>query len=545
MAYNDDQQFDLTKPLDPTKRTIMARNLEMIENERKRMNGDRERREQEELIKKQEESQRRLLREREESERRLAQAQEYRESERQRREEEHAREMLKFERRSAEIRAREEEDSYQRKLDYQQEKKRKEMAVSYTEYDRNNEYYYYYDERGDYLDTKQARLRWQQLHAPSYLEYDPKDDFWQFFLDGSDKVIPRKTAFDLWQPDHCPDYRSYSEGAVWTAYRCGDSLISAKEARERWLKECADSDGVKEYLINEKVQQIISAADNGVIAPPKLEESKTNALAQEAFAQKNAAEKYVSPLTALSALAALILLLLTIIGLIYSDIKRRTPDSFWAQRSTWLFFGSLTALSFLIFWASEKTDEQKKEALKKQYSDKRDNLWRMGSAYNMIRNSFNSGRAFDDDDLSEILDDELYEEFDDDDEDDEEYESFKKEIASIGKKTYFEQKSFLDDTTKKLPLDYIEDIALDYYEVTAVFRRELLLKPYNKKLLTLFQTFENKKVKLNDKSIAEHTLTLTWLSHASARELADMLTEAGAVTKIGKREKELFRKAEL
>ena len=545
MAYNDNQQFDLTKPLDPTKRTTMARNLEMIENERRWMNGDRERREQEELIKKQEESQRRLLREREEAERRLAQDQERRERERLEREEEHAQEMLEVERERAEIRALEEEKSYQRKLDYQQEKKRREMAVSYTEYDRNNEYYYYYDERGDYLDTMQARLRWQQLHAPSYLEYDPKDDFWQYFLDGFGKVVPRKEAFVLWQPDHCPNYRSYSEGAVWTTYRCGDGFISADDARERWLKECIDSDGVKEYLVNEKVQRIISAADKGVIAPPKLEESKTNALAREAYAQEKAANKYASPLTTLSALAALILLLLTIIGLIYSDIKRRTSDSFWAQRGTWLFFGSLTVLSFLIFWASEKYDEQKKAALKKQYSDKRDNLWRMGSAYDMIRNSFNSGRAFDDDDLSEILDDELYEEFDDDDEDDEEYESFKKEIASLGKKTYCEQKRFLDDTTKKLPLDYIEDIALDYYEVTAVFSRELLLKPYNKKLLTLFQTFENKKVKLNDKSIAEHTLTLTWLSHASARELSDMLTEAGAVTKIGKWEKELFRKTKL
>ena len=542
MAYNDNQQFDLTKPLDPTKRTTMARNLEMIENERRWMNGDRERREQEELIKKQEESQRRLLREREEAERRLAQDQERRERERLEREEEHAQEMLEVERERAEIIALEEEKSYQRKLDYQQEKKRREMAVSYTEYDRNNEYYYYYDERGDYLDTMQARLRWQQLHAPSYLEYDPKDDFWQYFLDGFGKVIPRKEAFVLWQPDHCPDYRSYSEGAVWTTYRCGDGFISADDARERWLKECIDSDGVKEYLVNEKVQRIIFAADKGVIAPPKLEKSKTKALAREADKQLEASKKYASKMTKFYAIVSLLFILLSSISFLLCFWKRNS--SFLARKDTLIKLVIASVVSFIVFYINSIADENKKAALKKQYSDKRDNLWRMGSAYDMIRNSFNSGRAFDDDDLSEILDDELYEGFDDD-EDDEEYESFKKKIASLGKRTYCEQKRFLDDTTKKLPLDYVEDIALDYYEVTAVFGRELLLKPYNKKLLTLFQTFENKKVKLNDKSIAEHTLTLTWLSHASAKELADMLTEAGAVTKIGKREKELFRKTEL
>lgn len=542
MAYNDNQQFDLTKPLDPTKRTTMARNLEMIENERRWMNGDRERREQEELIKKQEESQRRLLREREEAERRLAQDQERRERERLEREEEHAQEMLEVERERAEIRALEEEKSYQRKLDYQQEKKRREMAVSYTEYDRNNEYYYYYDERGDYLDTMQARLRWQQLHAPSYLEYDPKDDFWQYFLDGFGKVIPRKEAFVLWQPNHCPDYRSYSEGAVWTTYRCGDGFISADDARERWLKECIDSDGVKEYLVNEKVQRIISAADNGVIAPPKLEESKAKALAREADKQLEASKNYAGKMTKFYAIVGLLFILLSSISFLLYIWK--SNSSFLARKDTLIKLVIASVVSFIVFYINSIADENKKAALKKQYSDKRDNLWRMGSAYDMIRNSFNSGRAFDDDDLSEILDDELYEGFDDD-EDDEEYESFKKKIASLGKRTYCEQKRFLDDTTKKLPLDYIEDIVLDYYEVTAVFSRELLLKPYNKKLLTLFQTFENKKVKLNDKSIAEHTLTLTWLSHASAKELADMLTEAGAVTKIGKREKELFRKTEL
>ena len=542
MAYNDDQQFDLTKPLDPIKRTTMARNLEMIENERRWMNGDRERREQEELIKKQEESQRRLLREREESERRLAQDQERRERERLEREEEHAQEMLEVERERAEIRALEEEKSYQRKLDYQQEKKRREMAVSYTEYDRNNEYYYYYDERGDYLDTMQARLRWQQLHAPSYLEYDPKDDFWQYFLDGFGKVIPRKEAFVLWQPDHCPDYRSYSEGAVWTTYRCGDGFISADDARERWLKECADSDGVKEYLIDEKVKQIISAADNGVIAPPKLEESKTKALAREADKQLEASNNYASKMTKFYAIVGLLFILLSSISFLLYIWK--SNSSFLARKDTLIKLVIASVVSFIVFYINSKADENKKEALRKQYSEKRSKLWRMDSAYNMIKNSFNSGRAFDDDDLSEILDDELYKGFDDD-EDDKEYESFKKEIASFGKRTYCEQKRFLDDTTKKLPLDYIEDIALDYYEVTAVFSRELLLKPYNKKLLTLFQTFENKKVKLNDKKITEHTLTLTWLSYASARELSDMLTEAGAVTKIGKREKELFRKTEL
>ena len=236
MAYNDNQQFDLTKPLDHTQRTIMARNLEMIENERRQMNGDRERREQEDMIKKQEESERRLLREREESERRLA------EEQARRRREEIELEQEREER-LAKLRAREEEESYERQLEFEQERHRRAMAVSYRQYDRYNELYYYYSDRGDYISTDEARLLWQQLNAPSYLEFDPKDDFWEFFLDDEGNLISREQAFELWQPEHCPDYLDYEDGSIWTLYRKNGELISTSEACELWQTEKAGSHG--------------------------------------------------------------------------------------------------------------------------------------------------------------------------------------------------------------------------------------------------------------------------------------------------------------
>lgn len=262
MADKNLNSFDLTKDLSSKDRATVARNLMYIERmknnmsptstnsnaaaaaEERRILQEREASERR-IAQEREESERRMLREREESERRITEEQERR-----------ARLEVEQEERLERMRAIAEAESYDRQLDFEQERMHKRMALSYKYYDRNYELHYYYDDRGDYIDTAAARSLWQRIHCESYTTYDPADTFWEYFLDDKGNVITRAQAFELWQPAHCPDYLDYEPDGFWTKYRCGEGFIPADEAKEKWLTEKAESPEVRRYICSQKTDHI-------------------------------------------------------------------------------------------------------------------------------------------------------------------------------------------------------------------------------------------------------------------------------------------------
>ena len=164
---------------------------------------------------------------------------------------------------------------YQEELDFQQEMQRKQAALPFSEYDPNNEYYYYYDERGDYLDTYEARDRWQRENCKSYKTYDPENDFWKYYHDANGQLIDRQTAFEMWQKENCPDYNNYQERGFWTIYRCRDEFIPADETRKKWIEENPDDRKVKLAIEGDTTEEIKKVYLNGVAELPKNINEKT------------------------------------------------------------------------------------------------------------------------------------------------------------------------------------------------------------------------------------------------------------------------------
>ena len=531
--------FDISKPLDDTDKRIIARNLDMIEREKKSLSHARDDWEQDQLIKKHEESERRMIREREESERRITQEREQLERERQEREEEHAENMLAIEKELARERARKEEESYQRMLDHQLETKRREMAVSYTEYDRYHELYYYYDERGDYLDAETARRRWQKLHAPSHLEFDPDDPFWEFFTDSEGKLITRDEAFDIWQLKNCPDYLSYSPDAIWTKYRCGDVYISADEARERWLTECADTDGVRAYRVGEKVLEIGKTAANGVVKLPDIgsddKEELYHKRTQEINREMEAAKAANGRAVKWFALIDLVVGVMFFVSIAIYDLKGKGPNpsnSFWAQRGTWIFFGISTLVFFGLFYFGDKIAKSKVYSIEKPFKDKRDKLWEMESAFDDLIDELDSVR--------QSLD------FED---------RFRRgdESADTCVCIYKEkEKAYKELLKSELPVDHLRTLGFDYFEVTARFDKKLLLKPYNKELARMLCAFGQRNVSLVlsddlqrfiDKG--SRSITIGFLKQGSAERISAVLTDLGVETKITSKSVVLFKSVSL
>ncbi len=275
MPTNNKNNFDLTKPLNYTERSIMARNLDMIERQRYSSSSY----DQKKALKEQEESQKRINQAREASERRLAQEREAAErrmnQEREAAErrisqeqEQRTRRELELQEQYARRAAAIERQNAEEQLAYEQEYRRKQMAVSYTEYDPENELYYYYDHKGDYIDTIEARLRWQTINCKSYTTYDPDDEFWQYFLDKEGEVIPRDEARKLWELENCPDFKDFDPEGNWTMYRLGDGYISREEALEKWKAENADSPEVKRLNCEKIVYTIKKILLNGTVRFP-------------------------------------------------------------------------------------------------------------------------------------------------------------------------------------------------------------------------------------------------------------------------------------
>ena len=275
MPTNNKNNFDLTKPLNYTERSIMARNLDMIESQRHSSSSY----DQKKALKEQEESQKRINQAREASERRLAQEREAAErrmnQEREAAErrisqeqEQRTRRELELQEQYARRAAAIERQNAEEQLAYEQEYRRKQMAVSYTEYDPENELYYYYDHKGDYIDTIEARLRWQTINCKSYTTYDPDDEFWQYFLDKEGEVIPRDEARKLWELENCPDFKDFDPEGNWTMYRLGDGYISREEALEKWKAENADSPEVKRLNCEKIVYSIRKTLIDETVAFP-------------------------------------------------------------------------------------------------------------------------------------------------------------------------------------------------------------------------------------------------------------------------------------
>lgn len=280
MSYNDHRSLS-SSSLSAKEKANIARNLNDIERMRnvykgnleknqreaeERRKADERRKEREQDMRHQqqmnaamEESQRRINEEnRRAEEALLRQKEEYAERERAR-EAEHSERLQ-----------RQQQAMIDNMNEAENERRRKQMAVSYLDYDRYNELYYYYDERGDYIDTQEARKRWQMRNCKSYRTYDPKDDFWEYFLDGRKTVIDRKAARYLWERENCPDYLNYDEEADWNMYRYGDKFISTSEALELWLKEKAGTPEVKAYNIKKQTVKIFETISKGIESPTKI-----------------------------------------------------------------------------------------------------------------------------------------------------------------------------------------------------------------------------------------------------------------------------------
>lgn len=273
MSYNDHRSLS-SSSLSAKEKANIARNLNDIERMRnvykgnleknqreaeERRKADERRKEREQDMRHQqqmnaamEESQRRINEENRRAEEALLRQQaEYAERERAR-EAEHSERLL-----------RQQQARIDNMNEAENERRRKQMAVSYLDYNRNYELYYYYDERGDYINTNEARKRWQMRNCKSYRTYDPKDDFWEYFLDGRKTVIDRKAARYLWERENCPDYLNYDEEADWNMYRYGDKFISASEALKLWLKEKAGTPEVKAYNIKKQTVKIFETVCKG------------------------------------------------------------------------------------------------------------------------------------------------------------------------------------------------------------------------------------------------------------------------------------------
>ena len=329
MADSRKKDFDLTKDLSDKDRATIARNLMHIERMKQRMTpvssyGDttaaerriaQEREASERRItqerdaaerrinQEREESERRILREREESERRITEEQERR-----------ARLEEEWEESRAKLRADIEAAHYNQQVRNDQDILYRRMAVSYTEYDPSHELCYYYDDRGTYIDTAAARGMWQRIHCKSYTTYDPADTFWEFFLDKSGNIITRDEAFTLWQPEHCPGYLNYEPDGIWTLYRCGDGFISSSEAKERWLREKADSTDVKYYICSGKTEEIAGRLPASFEIP--LPDSKLRSACKPLSAEIDRINTLTDHLTAISNCLMLIFVLILLAALI-------------------------------------------------------------------------------------------------------------------------------------------------------------------------------------------------------------------------------------
>ena len=538
---NDNKRFDISKPLDDTDKRIIARNLDMIEREKKSLSHSRDDWEQDQLIKKHEESERRMIREREESERRIAWEREQLEREKMEREEEYAEKMLEIEKELARDRAREEEESYQRELDYKQEVRRREMAVSYTEYDRYHELYYYYDERGDYLDAETARLRWQKLHCKSYTTFDLNDTFWQFFLDGDGKIITRGQAFELWQPDHCPDYLEYEDEGIWSIYRCNGEIIPAYKARKLWLVEKSGSHEVKKYNVKMLALQIANTMAVGtaplpeIITNPAVSESGTEKEIAR-LRQENEDKKKVLRHTPIykffrfCAATAIILLALGSIGLaIWGMLKTKDKPhpSFWER----FVFNPLYILASFPFVISgmigTRKQYEKAAAGDKYYDEENDRLFNYSNNLHILSNHYWLNHNSDPIGNNESCEAALAE-----------YMNTAKTVLSCIKesddmKYLCDIKYFYNEVTAELSSEILEDDVYSALVIFLLFYKEIREAgfTFDREMGEMIKEHYYELIE-NGKSIS---VTLTYLSDKAAGEIEALFKEAGVKTTDRKR----------
>lgn len=543
MADKNLNNFDLTKDLSSKDRATVARNLMYIERmknnmsptstnnnaaaaaEERRIAQEREASERR-ITQEREESERRMLREREESERRITEEQERR-----------ARLEVEQEERLERMRAIAEAESYDRQLDFEQERMHKRMAVSYKYYDRNFELHYYYDDRGDYIDTAAARSLWQRIHCESYTTYDPADTFWEFFLDDKGNVITRAQAFELWQLLNCPDYLSYREDAVWTKYRCGDGYISAEEACKRWLTECEGTEEVTAYHVGKKTLQIAETAASGTVPLPDIGDDKPFGILLEEQKKLNTKKDENMAPYGLALIAFCVFILLFIVSAAIYDLKGKGPypsTSYWAQRSTWKSFlkwvcitGSLT----LIFYAAGRYSCSR---LQNAFDKKKSKLEKCSknfyAAYGILEQTNDTVI-----DYTDYIP---------------RHKTNAKELALIYNGEY---EVFHDYMIPNLPVDYVECLSIDYYETTLSFGHELLSKPCNIKLArTLCILAQKKNSPVTEDTVSsyinrkgKHTLTLSYLRQSSAKKVAKLFEELGVDAKITQKSVDIFKKSNL
>ena len=277
MNNNNNRSLNLSKSLDNREAQIIARNLDRIEALRNNSSQNRQReREEEKLAKQRELSEKRINEARERS---LRRENEEREA--------HSRRMLRQEQEHSRMLHQQEEDharamnliaaqQYENELGFQQEMQRKKSAPPYSEYDPNDEYYYYYDEYGDYLTGEEARDRWQRENCKSYKHYDPDDKFWQYFTDTEGQLIDRQTAFGLWERENCPSYEDYDEFGVWTIYRDGEDFIPKSQARQKWIEKNPDNAIAKILISNDVTEKIKEVYENGTVSLPDIAENINN-----------------------------------------------------------------------------------------------------------------------------------------------------------------------------------------------------------------------------------------------------------------------------
>lgn len=538
MANNDRNNFDLTKELTTAERATVARNLTHIERMKRSMSpvstSNDSAAEERRIAQEREASERRKNQEREESERRMLRDRE--EAERRISEEHERRVMLELEREEqlSQLRSREKEEDRERQREFDQDQRRRSMAVLYTEYDRRCELYYYLDERGDYIDAADARRRWQQLHAPSYLEYDPADRFWEVFTDDNGSLISRSQAFELWQLKNCPDYLSYSDNAVWTKYRCGDSFISAEEACKRWLAEREGSDEVKAHNVAQKVSQIAETAARGTAPLPDIGSDTDVICSLSVDSGSEKAEESLRSIVALLALATLILLGLFIASIAIYDLNGKgvnQPKSFWAKRDTWVMFLKWTAVSGVLFFITypianfiskknsnhilERVDkDQKMMDAHKKYQEILDLV---ATGISQVNGSMNKSH----------------------------------QNAEAYAFCYNLKKDLLQRlNTPNLPYAYVKNIKFKYYEVSIFFGSDTLSQPYNAALAKLLYIFDHRATPpIPSENLqryisrgGRYNITLGFLKQSAAERIVNLFGDLGIGAKADQKYIELFKK---
>lgn len=269
---NNSNELDLSKRnLGAWEAGMIAHNLDQIERNRNHsyQNAQRER-EEERLARQRELSEKRINEQREQSLRRENEEREAHSRRMFRQEQEHSKMLHQQEEDHARVMGIIAAQQLEKEIEFQQEMKRKNAAPPFSEYDPNDEYYYYYDEHGDYLTGEEARDRWQRENCKSYKHYDPKDKFWQYFTNTEGQLIDRQTAFGLWERENCPSYENYDEFGVWTIYRDGDEFIPKAQARQKWIDKNPDNVVAKILISNDVTETIKEVYENGAVSLPDI-----------------------------------------------------------------------------------------------------------------------------------------------------------------------------------------------------------------------------------------------------------------------------------